>query len=280
MLPACELSIGTRQNATCPTSTASKTARIEGNGRRSASGNSARAPSSEYAPASPWYATARSATARAFPVAVRSCRPVVSDARRANPGVLSGGVACAALCGNALIRDPRAEQAPVALDEPLVLVRRERRLHRVDEQSVEVAALDVLDEELVEGLEGVGAELAIVVGVEVRVREAPVRGHHVVVGEILAVADGELVGRRLVDAHRASAREAEERPLDERGDRPREVVVQARERHVRGCVRVVDRIDDAVLDDRFGRVELPAEEGVHEPAERDHLEADVGSEEL
>src|SRR2546428_3173188 len=57
MLPACELSSGTRPAATRPTSTASNTLRIDGSACRSASGKSASAPSSEYAPASPWYAT-------------------------------------------------------------------------------------------------------------------------------------------------------------------------------------------------------------------------------
>src|SRR5438093_1736419 len=57
MLPACELSIGTSPQPARPTSTASKTVRIDENGRWSASGKSAFAPSSENAPASPWYAT-------------------------------------------------------------------------------------------------------------------------------------------------------------------------------------------------------------------------------
>src|SRR5262249_13459280 len=57
MLPACELSIGTSPHCTRPTSTASKTVRIDGNGWCSASGKRACAPSSEYAPTSPWYAT-------------------------------------------------------------------------------------------------------------------------------------------------------------------------------------------------------------------------------
>src|SRR6266511_781392 len=57
MLPACELSSGTSPAATRPTSTASNTLRTEGNATRSASGQSASAPASELAPASPWYAT-------------------------------------------------------------------------------------------------------------------------------------------------------------------------------------------------------------------------------
>src|SRR5438067_1467875 len=57
MLPACELSIGTSPQPARPTSTASNTLRIDGSGTRSASGKSASAPSSEKAPASPWYAT-------------------------------------------------------------------------------------------------------------------------------------------------------------------------------------------------------------------------------
>src|SRR5436309_4386047 len=57
MLPAWELSIGTRPHCARPTSTASKTVRIDGYGWCSAPGKSACAPSSEYAPGSPWYAT-------------------------------------------------------------------------------------------------------------------------------------------------------------------------------------------------------------------------------
>src|SRR2546425_1169739 len=57
MLPACELSIGTRPRPADPTSTASNTVRIDGRARSSASGKSTLAPSSEKAPASPWYAT-------------------------------------------------------------------------------------------------------------------------------------------------------------------------------------------------------------------------------
>jgi hypothetical protein len=47
MLPACELSIGTRPQRARPTSTVSKTVRIDGNGWWASSGNSACAPSSE-----------------------------------------------------------------------------------------------------------------------------------------------------------------------------------------------------------------------------------------
>src|SRR5437588_3707388 len=64
MLPACELSSGTSPHAARPTSTDSNTVRIDGSGRWSPSGKSATAPSSEYAPGSPWYAT--TATARAY----------------------------------------------------------------------------------------------------------------------------------------------------------------------------------------------------------------------
>ena len=56
--------------------------------------------------------------------------------------------------------------------------------------------------------------------------------------------------------------------------------MQARQRDVGRRVRVVDRRGDAVLDDRLARVELPAEERVHEPADRHHLVAGRGREEV
>ena len=56
--------------------------------------------------------------------------------------------------------------------------------------------------------------------------------------------------------------------------------MQARQRDVRRGVRVVDRGGDAVLDDRLARVELPAEERVHEPADRHDLVAGLGGEEV
>src|SRR5205814_9990043 len=62
--------------------------------------------------------------------------------------------------------------------------------------------------------------------------------------------------------------------------RPREVVVQRRECDVGRRVRVVDRIGNAVLDDRLAGVELPAEERVHEPRDADDLIAELGREEV
>ena len=47
--------------------------------------------------------------------------------------------------------------------------------------------------------------------------------------------------------------------------------MQRDERDVRAGVRVVDRVDLAVADQRLARVELPAEERVHRAADRHHL---------
>ena len=126
----------------------------------------------------------------------------------------------------------------------------------------------------------VGAELVVLGDLEVVVREPPVLGELLRVAEVVAVADLEVGAGRLVDPHLPPGRGAERRPAHERPDRPGEVVVQARDGDVRGRVRVVDRRGDAVLDDRLARVELPAEEGVHEPADRHDLVAGLGGEEV
>src|SRR4051794_40950795 len=164
-----------------------------------------------------------------------------------------------------LVGDPHGEQAAVVRDEVLVLVLRERRAHGGDDQLVELRALDVLDGRLVEVRELRVAELAVAVDVEVVLGECAVPVELLGVGQVVAVTDLEVGARVLVDAHPAALDRAERAPADERLDRPREVVVQRRERDVRRRVRVVDRIDDAVLHERLARVELPAEERVHEP---------------
>ena len=125
-----------------------------------------------------------------------------------------------------------------------------------------------------------GAEIVVLGHLEVRVGEPPVLRQLLLVGQVLAVADLEVVPGRLVDPHLPPGRRAERRPADERADRPREVVVQARQGDVRRRVRVVDRRGDAVLDDRLAGVELPAEERVHEPADRHDLVAGLGGEEV
>src|SRR4051794_33958753 len=105
-----------------------------------------------------------------------------------------------------------------------------------------------------------GAELLVRLYLEVGVRELPVLRELLLVRQLVAVADGEVIAGVLADPHRTPGDGAERRPLDERLDRPREVVVQRRERNVRGRVRVVDRKDVGSLHERLARVELPAEE--------------------
>ena len=74
-------------------------------------------------------------------------------------------------------------------DEALVLVRRERRPHRVDEQLVELRALDELDSRLLELRQGVGSKLPIRLGLEVVVGERAVAVELLLVAELGVVAD-------------------------------------------------------------------------------------------
>ena len=99
--------------------------------------------------------------------------------------------------------------------------------------------------------ENVSAELLECVSVEVRPREVAVAVEFFLVRE-LEVSDLEVVGRVLVDAHRASGERTERAPCDERLDRPGKVVVEADECDVWRGIRVVDRMDLSVLDDHFG----------------------------
>ena len=71
--------------------------------------------------------------------------------------------------------------------------------------------------------------------------------------------------------------EAERAPLQQRLDRPREVVVQARERDVGRRVGVVDRVDLVAAHQALARVELPAEERVDQAADRQHLVAELAA---
>ena len=64
-----------------------------------------------------------------------------------------------------------------------------------------------------------------------------------------------------------------DRPAHQRLDRPREVVVQRGDGHVRAGVRVVDRVDLVAGHEHLAGVELPVEEGVHDPADRRRLVA-------
>src|SRR5690349_24908676 len=73
-----------------------------------------------------------------------------------------------------LVSDPHAEQPAVVSDEVLVLVLRKRRLDGRDDQLVEQGALDVVDGRLVEVREVRVAELAVVVDVEVVLRQLAV----------------------------------------------------------------------------------------------------------
>jgi hypothetical protein len=72
----------------------------------------------------------------------------------------------------------------------------------------------------------------------------------------------------------------ERRVMVERLDCPWEVVVEARQREIRRCIGVVDRVCLSVLDDRFAGVEVPAKEGVDEAADRCHFVLERWGEEV
>ena len=165
----------------------------------------------------------------------------------------------------ALVGDPGADEPAVVLDEVLLLLHRERRADRLHEQLVERRAVEVVDRQLVEAAERLRDELLVTVGLEVLVGESAVLAQLLVVGEVLSVADGEVLPGVEVDAHRPAGDDAERGPAQQSTHRPREVVVQRGNRNVGRGVRVVDRRRLAVLDDRLARVELPPEERVHEP---------------
>ena len=147
------------------------------------------------------------------------------------------------------------------------------RAHRVDEQPVEVRAGDPVQYDAIEMAEAGSAELLVALGLEVAVGEPAVGRELVVIRRPGRVGDLEVLLSRQVQPRPPAGHQRERAPLDQRLDGPREVVVQARQRHVRAGVGVVDRVDLAVLDEGLARVELPPEEGVHEPADGDHLSA-------
>ena len=107
---------------------------------------------------------------------------------------------------------------------------------------VEVRPLDVLDHDLVAGRAASSAQNSSYSSTW-KYSSASRRYSRelLLVGEVLAVADLEVVAACLVDPHPPAGRRAERRPADERLHRPREVVVQARQRDVGRGVRVVDR---------------------------------------
>src|SRR5437016_10555181 len=156
-----------------------------------------------------------------------------------------------------LVAHPGADEAAVPGDHLLLLVRREDRADDVDEQRVEFGAGDVLDYELAHRGHRGGAEVLVRLDLEVLVREPAVFAELLPIREVAAVADIEVAALVLVDHHPPPADDAEETPLDERLHRPREVVVQTRERDVGGSIRVIDRMYPRAADEVLARVELP-----------------------
>src|SRR6202035_1127918 len=79
-------------------------------------------------------------------------------------------------CRRALIMSPRAEQTTEMCDELLVLMGRERVLHRVHDDPIEILALHPGDGELIDMREMPVAEFAIPVDLELVIRKLPISG--------------------------------------------------------------------------------------------------------
>src|SRR3954452_9476902 len=130
--------------------------------------------------------------------------PTCSSATRSQVCSLrASGIACARptppSAGDsrraALLAHPLADEAAQARDEVIVLVGRVRRTARVDEQRVEVAGGEPVDDDLVDVRELRGAELVVAVAVEVVVGQPAVGVELLLVAEVLAVADVEVAAR-------------------------------------------------------------------------------------
>jgi hypothetical protein len=76
------------------------------------------------------------------------------------------------------------------------------------------------------------AEVLVALDLEVLVGEPAIAGQLLLVRQVLAIADLEVVPHVEVDPRRAVRDDAEHAPAQQRLHRPREVVVQARDRHV------------------------------------------------
>ena len=134
--------------------------------------------------------------------------------------------------------------------------------------AVELRRGDPLEHELVDVGEPGVAEVAVAVDLEVLVGQLAVGGELLLVGEVLAVADLEVAPGVEVQPRLAAGDRAERAPLQQRAHRPREVVVQARQRDVGRRVGVVDRVRLGAAHERLAGVELPAEERVDQPRDR------------
>src|SRR4051812_20929991 len=148
-------------------------------------------------------------TRRAWPTAVvETVMPRLSPAR-----------------GRVLIARPRREQPAIVGDELLVLVPWEGAAHGLHQQRVERGRLDVLDDRGVEVGEVLGAELLVGLDLEVVVGEPAVLGQLLLVAAV-GVADRKPRAGVELQAHPPPGDAAPEAPLQQRPDRPREVVVQ------------------------------------------------------
>src|SRR5437867_2193611 len=89
---------------------------------------------------------------------------------------------------SSVVGGPRGEQAAIVRDEPLVLVRRKRRRHGVDEHRVELRRREPRVRQLVQMREMCRAELGVGAYLEVLVGELAVLRQLLRVRQVVAVA--------------------------------------------------------------------------------------------
>src|SRR3954462_12682182 len=92
-----------------------------------------------------------------------------------------------------LFAHPLADKAAEVGEETLLLVRRIGAANGVHEQAVEVGRVDPVEDHLVDVREPAVAEVVVALDLEVLVRQLPVSGQLLLVRQVLAVADLEVV---------------------------------------------------------------------------------------
>src|SRR6478609_642326 len=111
--------------------------------------------------------------------------------------------------------------------ELVVLMGRVTHPDGIEEQTLEVCALDPFENSLVELGQVLRAELLVMIGVEVDVRQLAVSRQFLSVGELVPVSDVEIGARVQIDARAPSGNAAEDGPPHKSLHRPR-VVTESR----------------------------------------------------
>src|SRR5258708_17924272 len=158
-----------------------------------------RTPCSNHSPISG--STRRRTNSRTVSRIARSSSSSSASTLRKSRGSIAGGLAVVVTTRSylALIRDPRAHEPAVALDHRLVLMLGEGRPHDLDQERIELRSLEPLERTRVEVHERLGTELLVQIDLEEGVDERAVLGELLVVRQLVAVADREIVPRVLVD---------------------------------------------------------------------------------